>query len=423
MTTDPRFARLLKERIGLDAESVGDVVIERAVRQRCNKVSGGNGEHYWMLLQGSTEEVQALIEAVIVPETWFFRYPESFGALADLASRRVLELAGSRPLRVLSLPCSTGEEPYSIVMALLDAGLAPSAFQVDALDVSRAVLERAEEGRYGRNSFRGSSLEFRDRHFSADGNDYQLAEAVRRKVRFRVGNLLAQGLLAGEAPYDYVFCRNLLIYFDQPTQRQVFEVLKRLTHEEGVLFIGPAEGSLLGRLGMRSIGIPQSFAFSRHHEPEPAPVALPQPLPLPVPVRSVVPPAPRPRPFARRPVAAPLSDGARMESDAASLLATIAALANEGKSAEARAACERYLQQHEPVAQVFYWLGLLSDVAGNAMEAQGYYRKALYLAPQHPEALAHLGALLASQGDVAGAQRLQERAARSVRSADSELKR
>jgi chemotaxis protein methyltransferase WspC len=118
-----------------------------------------------------------------------------------------------------------------------------------------------------------------------------------------------------------------------------------------------------------------------------------------------------------------LSDGALMESDAASLLATIAALANEGKSAEARAACERYLQQHEPVAQVFYWLGLLSDVAGNAMEAQGYYRKALYLAPQHPEALAHLGALLASQGDVAGAQRLQERAARSVRSADSELKR
>ena len=172
--------------------------------------------------------------------------------------------------------------------------------------------------------------------------------------RQQVGNVLDPGLLASEPAFDFVFCRNLLIYFDQPTQRQVFEVLKRLTHEEGVLFIGPAEGSLLGRLGMRSIGIPQSFAFSRHHEPEPAPVVLPQPLPLPVPVRSVVPPAPRPRPFARRPVAAPLSDGALMESDAASLLATIAALANEGKSAEARAACERYLQQHEPVAQVFY---------------------------------------------------------------------
>ena len=81
-------------------------------------------------------------------------------------------------------------------------------------------------------------------------------------MRLQVGNLLDPAL-ANEPPYDFVFCRNLLIYFDLPTQQQVFEVLKRLTHVDGVLFIGPAEGSLLGRFGMRSIGIPQSFAFSR----------------------------------------------------------------------------------------------------------------------------------------------------------------
>jgi chemotaxis protein methyltransferase WspC len=109
--------------------------------------------------------------------------------------------------------------------------------------------------------------------------------------------------------------------------------------------------------------------------------------------------------------------------DSAVLLANIAALANEGKSAEARAACESYLRSHEPVAQVFYWLGLLSDVAGSALEAQGYYRKALYLEPQHPDALMHLAALLQSQGDTAGARRLQARAVRSERAADSERKR
>ncbi|AQT07879.1 chemotaxis protein methyltransferase WspC [Pseudomonas protegens] len=424
MSEEQRFFDFLKERIGLDVASVGPAIIERAVRQRCNALYARSSDEYWQKLQGSRDEQQALIEAVIVPETWFFRYPESFATLVKLAKARLAQIKGMRALRLLSLPCSTGEEPYSIAMALLDGGLAPHQFKVDGLDVSPLSVERAKAALYGKNSFRGQPIEFRERHFNPEeGERYRLSERVREQVRLQVGNVLDPGLLASEPAFDFVFCRNLLIYFDQPTQRQVFEVLKRLTHEEGVLFIGPAEGSLLGRLGMRSIGIPQSFAFSRHHEPEPAPVVLPQPLPLPVPVRSVVPPAPRPRPFARRPVAAPLSDGALMESDAASLLATIAALANEGKSAEARAACERYLQQHEPVAQVFYWLGLLSDVAGNAMEAQGYYRKALYLAPQHPEALAHLGALLASQGDVAGAQRLQERAARSVRSADSELKR
>jgi chemotaxis protein methyltransferase WspC len=101
-------------------------------------------------------------------------------------------------------------------------------------------------------------------------------------------------------------------------------------------------------------------------------------------------------------------------NDAASLLANIASLANEGKSAEARAACERYLNLYEPVAQVFYWLGLLSDLDGQAGEAQVFYRKALYLQPQHPEALAQLATLLASQGDTAGARRLQERAARGL---------
>ncbi|MNP46590.1 putative biofilm formation methyltransferase WspC [compost metagenome] len=81
------------------------------------------------------------------------------------------------------------------------------------------------------------------------------------------------------------------------------------------------------------------------------------------------------------------------------------------------------MRSHAPNAQVFYWLGLLSDMAGNTLEAQGFYRKALYLEPQHAEALVHLAALLASQGDAAGARRLQERAARSGRAADSEHKR
>ncbi|TLP78353.1 chemotaxis protein CheR [Pseudomonas nitroreducens] len=407
--TDPRFAQLLKERIGLDAESVGDAVIERAVRQRCNKVSGGNAEHYWMQLQGSAEEVQALIEAVIVPETWFFRYPESFGALADLASRRVLELAGTRPLRILSLPCSTGEEPYSIVMALLDAGLAPAAFQVDALDVSRAVLERAEEGRYGRNSFRGANLAFRDRYFSADGNDYQLAEAVRRKVRFRVGNLLAPGLLAGEAPYDYVFCRNLLIYFDRPTQEQVVNVLRRLARPDGVLFIGPAEASLMSRIGLRPLGVPQSFAFPLQ-DAEPAPRAAPltwtAPPPIPRPAPS------KPAPLRPRPASQP---GQPPAAAAGNALAEIARLANSGQAAEARQRCEALLAENGPNAEAFYWLGLLADAQGQGSEAQAFYRKALYLQPDHQESLQHLAALLAAQGDAAGARRLQERAARGVK--------
>ena len=245
-----RFERLLKSRIGLDASSVGSAVIERAVRQRMSGLALHDEDEYWMRLNGSPGEVQALIEAVVVPETWFFRYPESFTTLARLAFERLPSLGGGRALRILSLPCSTGEEPYSIVMALLDAGLSEYLFEVDALDVSARVIERASLGVYGRNSFRGDELGFRDRHFSEVAEGYQLAEQVRRKVRFRCGNLLDPGLLAGEAPYDFVFCRNLLIYFDRPTQSEVVEVLKRLLRSDGAMFIGPAEASLLSQHGI-----------------------------------------------------------------------------------------------------------------------------------------------------------------------------
>jgi chemotaxis protein methyltransferase WspC len=423
MSSDQRFFDFLKERIGLDVTSVGPAIIERAVRQRSAALAAQTADEYWRTLQGSSDEQQALIESVIVPETWFFRYPESFATLAKLASKRLAELNNMRALRILSLPCSTGEEPYSIAMALLDAGFKPHQFKVEGMDVSPLSVEKARRALYGKNSFRGEDIAFRDRHFTAESDGYRLSPRVLDQVRLQVGNLLDPALLAHESPYDFVFCRNLLIYFDLATQKQVFEVLKRLTHVDGVLFIGPAEGSLLGRQGMRSIGIPQSFAFSRQPsgEPEPLPVFLPTPLPIPAPVRKVVPPPVSRRPFASTtPTALVARPGT---ADAATLLANIAALANEGKSAEARAACERYLRSHEPVAQVFYWLGLLSDVAGSVLEAQGYYRKALYLEPQHPDALMHLAALLQSQGDTAGARRLQERAARSERAADSERKR
>ena len=417
MSNDPRFFAFLKDRIGLDVASVGEAIIERAVRQRSQAVHAPTAQDYWQHLQSSHDEQQALIEAVIVPETWFFRYPESFATLARLAKERLAAIKQMRALRILSLPCSTGEEPYSIAMALLDAGLAPHQFKVLGLDVSPLSVERAKRGVYGKNSFRGGDIEFRERHFSEQPDGFHIAERVREQVRLHVGNLLDPALLANEPTYDFVFCRNLLIYFDQPTQKQVFDVLKSLTHEDGVLFIGPAEGSLLGRHGMRSIGVPQSFAFSRHAEPvQPEPVFVP----LPIPQRSAAPIPAKPRPFSTVstqvvPIKAP-------HSDAGDLLSRIATLANEGKSAEARAACEQYLSNHPPAAQVFYWLGLLSDVAGSALEAQGYYRKSLYLEPQHPQALMHLAALLESQGDSAGARRLQARAARSER-ADSESKR
>ncbi|MBA1288990.1 CheR family methyltransferase [Pseudomonas japonica] len=413
MSMDRRFLDFLYQRIGLDAASVGPAMIERVVRQRQAALGLAALEAYWALLSSDDAEQQALIEAVIVPETWFMRYPESFAAFGRLARARWHEQGGARPLRVLSLPCSTGEEPYSLAMALFDAGLSASAFVIHAVDVSPQSLAKARRGLYGRNSFRGDYKAFQARYFTATPEGHHVQPRLLEQIHLQPGNILDPLLLAGEQPYDFVFCRNLLIYFDVPTQQQAVNALKAFTREDGVLFIGPAEGSLLASNGMRPLGLAQAFAFVRQPEPAQAPrLTMPLPLPVPRPAPRAAPVtvtmAPVPRPV---PPAAPVVEAA----GSAALLAQIAALADAGKSAEARAACERYLKDHPPQAQVFYWLGLLSDAGGNALEAQNFYRKALYLEPQHPEALAHLAILLAARGDAEGARRLQARATRALK--------
>ncbi len=278
-------------------------------------------------------------------------------------------------------------------MALLDAGLAPHQFKVDGLDVSPASIERGKRAIYGKNSFRGEDIAFRERHFTAVAEGYQVSERVREQVRLSAGNLLEPGLLAGEV-YDFVFCRNLLIYFDLATQQQVFEILKRLTHVDGVLFIGPAEGNLLGRMGMRSIGVPQSFAFRRHSPVEPEPVPCVR--------RQAGWPQPR-----QRPVRGRLQHRRRCSG-----------LPGRRRRTMPRA-CWRGLPSW-PMKAAAMKPGRPATAICNAQQAQGFYRKALYLEPQHPEALAQLAALLASQGDAAGARRLHDRAARSGRAADHE---
>jgi len=408
---------LLKERIGLDAAAIGPTVIARAVEERRLAVGAHDATAYWNTLHATRDELQALIEAVVVPETWFFRHREALLALGRLAAHRVLG-EGERLLRVLSVPCSTGEEPYSIAMALLDAGLPPDRFRVDAVDVSARALSRARAGLYGSNAFRGQPLDFRERHFTPAPGGYQLAEKVRAQVRLLSGNLMDPALLAGEAPYPMVFCRNLLIYFDPATQCHAVQTLRRLVRPDGMIFVGPAEASLLTREGMRSAGIPLAFAFhAAPAQPDAAP-AMSGPMPGFAPASPAFPSPRRSAPAlsAPRVVARPEARPApvAMADDAAALQA-ISAQADRGELDAATVACHHYLDGHGASANGWCLLGVLHDAAGRAADAHAAYRKAVYLDPGHEEALYHLAALLDTEGDTAGAHRLRQRAQRHAR--------
>ena len=411
------FSALLKRRMGLDSGSIGKAAVERAVRRRMGMAGIADEQDYLWQVQASPAEMQQLIEAVIVPETWFFRYPESQAAMAALARERLNGAAAEgRVLRVLSVPCSSGEEPYSIAMALLDAGVPAERFQIDAFDISVRMVEFARRALYGRNSFRGDDLAYRDRYFSETADGHQLAAHVAAQVRFQPGNLFDPDLLAGAAPYDFVFCRNLLIYFDAATQARAVQVLRSFTREDGVLFVGPAETTLLTGRRLPAVPMARSFAFLAKPLPPPAAPAAPAVPPAARPlVHSWTPPR---RPLAQAPAAglplphAPAPEGPAGQGGAQASLRHIAALADQGRVQDAMAQCRAHIDRHGASAEALYLQGLLQDAAGDARQAQAAYRKALYLEPTHREALLHLAALVASDGDHEAARRLQARAAR-----------
>ncbi|HWX00616.1 CheR family methyltransferase [Collimonas sp.] len=405
-----KFETMLKRTMGLDIQSIGRPMLERALQERQGSCGVADLDAYWQLLQISEQEQLQLIESVIVPETWFFRNREAFLEMAQLQQRWPRLISASQPLRILSLPCSTGEEPYSIAMALLDAGVPPPHFQIDAIDISPQSLHVARQAVYGKNSFRGDYLSFRDRYFALNEQGYALSETVRQQVRFAQSNLFAADLLAAQAPYDIIFCRNLLIYFDRATQHQAVTILIRRLAPEGLMFVGPAESALMMLHELTPIKAPMAFAF-RQGAPkqEAARTAL-------SPAVAYVPLAPAPRTTAARgtPARARTATGNSAKPPAQASLATAQLLADQGKLKEAAAICEQFIRQHGASAAAYYLSGVIHDAADRKQAAADCYRKALYLEPNHADAMTHLAALLQTLGDHAGAKLLQQRARRST---------
>ena len=400
-----KFEDLLKRTMGLDVASVGSSTVAHAVQARASACGLEDARTYWELVRASPKELQALTEAVVVAETWFFRDYGAFAAMARMALEDWLPTNPEGVLRLLSLPCSSGEEPYSIAMALLDAGFPSKRYSIDAIDISARILTRAERATYGKNSFRGAELGFRDRHFEATPHGHRLRDAVRQTVRFQRGNLLAATFLPGAEMYDIIFCRNLLIYFDRATQERAIQVLRRLLTSDGVLFAAPSEAGLLLDHGFGSIKVPMAFAFHKLGAVGRPAIALSaRPIEEPLNRRQITSP----------PLSSPPGAGAAAEHAAIAGAGIDEAfmLADQGRLVEAAKSCKEHLRTHGPSVPTLHLLGLINSAANDLPEAAEYFRKALYLDPNHIQALIHLALLLEKRGDKAGAKVLNDRVQR-----------
>jgi chemotaxis protein methyltransferase CheR len=177
-------------------------------------------------------------------ETYFFRDPAQYEAIRNtLLPRLREERKASKTMRFWSAAASTGQEPYSLAMLLLKEGFADWNLQILGTDFSSQVLERARSGTYQQIEVnRGLPLDLLVKHFRGSGLDWQLSDAVRRLVRFEAIDLRKSMRTLG--PFDLVFCRNVMIYFDSQTKWNIMKEIHGTLFRGGWLLLGGAESAI-----------------------------------------------------------------------------------------------------------------------------------------------------------------------------------
>lgn len=411
-----RIERLLYDRIGLDPSTVGSSLVERAVQRRMSVCKLDHLDDYSARVTVDEQELLELVEEVVVPETYFFREPEALDAVAQRVVTRDVHAGADAPFRILSAPCSTGEEPYSIAMTLLAAGASPETVAIDAVDVSREAIGRARTAVYRGGSFRVGRNDW-PRFFHETPPGRTVNPEVRALVRFSQANLLDPDFRPPHASYDVIFCRNLLIYFDVPTQVRVLAVLTSLLVADGLLVVGAADTFAVRRAEFHPVpGAERAFLF-QHRPVGPVPAAEPPRRKRPIPPRTVSKRAGRIGSVTKATApktASPFRSDATPAPD--SLVATIAELADAGRLADAIRLGEGALTTPDASAELLAIMGTTYAATGDEDRAEACYRRALYLDPSHADTMLHLALLLGQRGDDAGADRLRARARRLLTS-------
>lgn len=397
-----RIEALIRTRLGLSPPSLGANGLQKALSRRMAACGIADEAGYLRRLFEDPQEWDALCEALLIPETWFFRSPAAF----DFLGERIRSQKLRPPLRVLSLACATGEEPYSVAITLAEAGLTPQQAHIRGIDISGQALSRAHAGIYPESALRRMDLERKRRYFQPGPSGWRIADFLRDWVRFDRANVLSLDL---EQRYDIVFCRNLLIYLTEAARERVARTVYRLLTKEGILFSGHAEGSAFEKAGF--VWIPRQGAFAwQPGRSEKATVAISGQPATPGPELSALPspkpPTPAPAPPDRSaPLPGPNAGGADLFESARQL-------ADQGKLSEALPLCQKHLHHHPAHVKGNFLMAVICQALDQEQWAESYFNKVLYLDPHHSEALHYLACIAESRGDQEGSRRLRLRAHR-----------
>lgn len=241
-----RFCDFFYRKTGIMFGANKTYFVERRLQERMAATRSATFRDYFTMVrfQASGEEMQSLVNAMTVNETYFYREDYQFDALV----RHLLpEIARTRapndPIRLWSMPCSTGEEPYSIAMQILENWPQADAFSVEILasDIDSRVIAEARQGLYTARALHRLTPSLKSRYFTAVGENFRICQELRGSIDFSVVNITEGLAMRRFRNLDVIFCRNMLIYFDDNSRRRAVEALYESLRPGGYICLGHSE--------------------------------------------------------------------------------------------------------------------------------------------------------------------------------------
>jgi chemotaxis protein methyltransferase CheR len=419
---------LVRERYGLTFESAAETKLLEALSARMSACALRLPSAYAAHLRSDASEFQALVNLLTVNETYFFREPEQLRLLVErLIPRRLTHCEPPHRVRLLSAGCSSGEEVYSLLMALAEVhgDATETRFEVIGGDLDSGVLERARAARYRQFSFRGVSEERRRRFFTQEADGWLTPQDwIRRQARFVALNLQAPDLRLGE--FDVIFYRNVSLYFDEATRARVLRQLSRLLKPDAYVLVGVSE-TLSNDLGVLELREEDGLFYFINRPVGAAPVMRMSPPPPRRPPASgpcrvkAAPPDQAPEISLEQLIVQQRFDEAlaavntRLEEDGEALEARLLLsylLIERRRFDDAEAAARQALQQAPWLPDAWLLLGLSDKWRQRPEPAIQAFKRALYTQPDCWPVHYYLGDLHRTRGETALARRAWQRVAR-----------
>lgn len=240
-----RFRKIIYDESGITFSTTNRSILDSRVRELLREKDIPSPEEYFKLITSNREEMKILLDSVTTNLTHFFRTQPHFDALINYVIPHILEekkQSGERVINVWSAGCSTGEEPYTLAMILQNIVPPPFSFFITASDISLKSLMVGRRGFYAENRMEGVPPEYLQKYFTKTPSGYQVNKNIMDTIKFDYHNLKND---SGLRNLDIIFCRNVLIYFDETAQQNVVNKFYNSMASHSYLFIGHSE-SLFG---------------------------------------------------------------------------------------------------------------------------------------------------------------------------------